>query len=173
MRDTLSFQSALKRVLRHNPDVIVIEEVRDLETMTTAITAAETGHLVFATLHTNSAAETIDRVVDMFPSIQQQQIRSQLSLALEAVICQVLVPRANGKGRVVALEIMLANSAIRNQIRVNDLAQISSTIMTSKDEGMQTLELAFKNLISQNIITLEEAMSHTRNIEALKRLVAR
>ena len=162
-RDTLSFNNALKRVLRQDPNVIVIGEMRDLETISIAITAAETGHLVFATLHTASAAQTIDRVVDVFPGEQQSQIRSQLSLALEGVICQVLVPKADGKGRIAAMEILTASSAVRSQIRANDLAMIGSTIMTSKQEGMQTLDGALKELVEKGVITFDAACAKASN----------
>ncbi|MEI7905180.1 MAG: type IV pilus twitching motility protein PilT [Candidatus Firestonebacteria bacterium] len=162
-RDTLSFNNALKRVLRQDPNVIVIGEMRDLETIAIAITAAETGHLVFATLHTGSAAQTIDRVVDVFPASQQSQIRSQLSLALEGVICQVLIPKADGKGRVAAMEILTASSAVRSQIRANDLAMIGSTILTSRQEGMQTLDYALKELVDSKTVTLEAAAAKAAN----------
>ncbi|MEI6845551.1 MAG: type IV pilus twitching motility protein PilT [Candidatus Firestonebacteria bacterium] len=158
-RDTLSFNNALKRVLRQDPNVILIGEIRDLETIATAITAAETGHLVFATLHTGSVAQTIDRIVDVFPPDQQQQIRSQLSLTLEAIICQVLIPKADNKGRAVALEIMLANHAIRNMIRENELAQIPSSMLTGKAEGMQILDNELKELVNAGTITYEAAMT--------------
>ncbi len=164
-RDTLSFASALKRILRQDPNVIVIGEMRDLETIAIAITAAETGHLVFATLHTGSAAQTIDRIVDVFPAGQQSQIRSQLSLALEGIICQVLVPKADGKGRAVAMEILTATNATRSQIRANDLAMIGSTIMTSRQEGMQTLDNALKELVEKGVITFEAACAKAANPE--------
>ena len=164
-RDTLSFNNALKRILRQDPNVIVIGEMRDLETIAIAITAAETGHLVFATLHTGSAAQTIDRIVDVFPAGQQSQIRSQLSLALEGIICQVLVPKADGKGRAVAMEILTATNATRSQIRANDLAMIGSTIMTSRQEGMQTLDNALKELVDKGVITFEAACAKAANPE--------
>ena len=164
-RDTLSFNNALKRILRQDPNVIVIGEMRDLETIAIAITAAETGHLVFATLHTGSAAQTIDRVVDVFPAGQQSQIRSQLALALEGIICQVLVPKADGKGRAVAMEILTATNATRSQIRGNDLAMIGSTIMTSRQEGMQTLDNALKELVDKGVITFEAACAKAANPE--------
>lgn len=168
-RDTLSFHNALKRVLRQDPNVIVIGEMRDLETISTAITAAETGHLVFATLHTGTAAQTIDRIVDVFPVGQQQQIRSQLSLAIEGVLCQILLPRIDNKGRVAALEIMTATGAIRNLIRENELAQIPSTILTSRAEGMQTLDTALKDLVDKGIISYDVAIAKAINPESLKR----
>jgi twitching motility protein PilT len=169
-RDTQSFGAALKRVLRQDPDVIVIGEIRDLETISIAVTAAETGHLVFATLHTSSAAQTIDRVVDVFPHGQQQQIRSQLSLALEGVICQILVPRADGNGRIPAFEIMTTSNAIKSQIRENEIALMSSTIMTSKNEGMITLDSYLTNMVERNEITYDVAISKASNQESFKKL---
>ncbi|MCX5777145.1 MAG: type IV pilus twitching motility protein PilT [Candidatus Firestonebacteria bacterium] len=168
-RDTLSFNNALKRVLRQDPNVILIGEMRDLETISTAITAAETGHLVFATLHTGSVAQTIDRMVDVFPSGQQQQIRSQLSLTLEAVICQVLLPRADNKGRAAALEIMLPTFAIRSMIRANDLAQIPSSMLTGKSEGMQTMDNALKELVNSGAVTFEAALAKAQHPDNFKK----
>ncbi|OGF44267.1 MAG: type IV pili twitching motility protein PilT [Candidatus Firestonebacteria bacterium RIFOXYA2_FULL_40_8] len=170
-RDTLSFTNALKRVLRQDPNVILIGEIRDLETIATAMTAAETGHLVFATLHTGSVAQTIDRIVDVFPPEQQQQIRSQLSLTLEAIICQVLLPKADNKGRAVALEIMLANHAIRNMIRENELAQIPSTMLTGKAEGMQIMDNVLKELVNSGTITYEAALTKAHNPDSFRGLL--
>jgi len=170
-RDTLSFNNALKRVLRQDPNVILIGEMRDLETIATAITAAETGHLVFATLHTGSVAQTIDRIVDVFPPGQQQQIRSQLSLTLEAIICQVLLPKADNKGRTVALEIMLANHAIRNMIRQNELAQIPSSMLTGKAEGMQIMDNVLKELVNAGTISFEAALTKAHHPEGFRSLL--
>ena len=170
-RDTLSFNNALKRVLRQDPNVILIGEIRDLETIATAITAAETGHLVFATLHTGSVAQTIDRIVDVFPPEQQQQIRSQLSLTLEAIICQVLLPKADNKGRAVALEIMLANHAIRNMIRENELAQVPSSMLTGRNEGMQIMDNVLKDLVNAGTITYEAALTKAHNPEGFRGLL--
>ena len=169
-KDTLSFNNALKRVLRQDPNVIVIGEMRDLETIATAITAAETGHLVFATLHTGSAAQTIDRIVDVFPEGQQQQIRSQLSLVIEGILCQILLPRADNKGRAVAMEIMLASNPIRSLIREHELAQIPSTILTSKAEGMQLLDSSLNNLVMKGLVTYEAALAKATNPDSFKRM---
>ena len=170
-RDTLSFNNALKRVLRQDPNVIVIGEMRDLETISTAITAAETGHLVFATLHTGSVSQTIDRMVDVFPPAQQQQIRSQLSLTLEGIVCQVLLPKADNKGREVAMEILVANHAIRNMIRENEMAQITSTMLTCKAEGMQTLDVALKDLVNAEKITFEAALTKAHHPDGFRKLM--
>ncbi|MFH1823707.1 MAG: type IV pilus twitching motility protein PilT [Candidatus Firestonebacteria bacterium] len=169
-RDTLSFRNALRRILRQDPNVIVIGEMRDLETISIAITAAETGHLVFATLHTGSAAQTISRIVDVFPHGQQQQIRSQLSLSLEGILCQILLPGIDNKGRVAALEIMTVTSAMRSLIRENELAQIPSAILTGKAEGMKTLDTSLKELVDSGIISYDVALAKASNSESLKRI---
>jgi twitching motility protein PilT len=138
--DTSSFKNALKYILRQDPDVVLIGEMRDLETIEAALTVAETGHLCFATLHTNSAVQTINRIVDVFPPYQQSQVRAQLSFVLEGVLCQALMPRANGPGRVMALEIMVPNAAIRNLIREDKIHQIYSAMQVGQDKfGMQTM----------------------------------
>lgn len=170
-KDTHSFANALKRVLRQDPDVILVGEMRDLETVSTALTGAETGHLVLATLHTNSAPQTIDRIIDVFPSSQQPQVRSQLCLVLEGVICQTLIPKRDGIGRVPAFEIMVATPAIRTMIRENQLAQISSAIQTGKEKGMQTLDSALKELIEKDIISFEAALSKVNNPENFKKFI--
>ena len=157
--DTESFNTALRHVLRQDPDVILIGEMRDLETIAAAVTAAETGHLVFATLHTTSSAQTIDRVIDVFPPHQQQQIRLQLSTVLEAVLCQALLPKASGKGRVCAQEILVATPAIRNLIREGKTHQMTSVMQSSAQSGMQTLDQALKQLVSSRQISLEVAQS--------------
>jgi twitching motility protein PilT len=171
--DTHSFEKALKHVLRQDPDVILIGEMRDLETTSIAISAAETGHLVLATLHTNSAASTVDRVVDIFPPHQQQQIRMQLSVTLEGVLCQTLVPKAKGGGRVMAMEIMPVNPAVRNIIREGKTHQIPSIIQTGQGFGMQSLDMALRNLYQQGLITYEEAIAKAANIEEFNRLVGK
>jgi len=168
--DTNSFASALKHVLRQDPDVILVGEMRDLETIGAALTAAETGHLVLATLHTTSAAQTIDRIIDSFPPHQQQQVRVQLSTALEAVLCQTLVPRADGTGRVAAVEVMVATSAVRNLIREGKTFQIPNVIQTSSQHGMQTLDQALAALCRANTITSDEALARCANPEEFKRL---
>ena len=141
---TLSFHNALRSALREDPDVILVGELRDLETISLALTAAETGHLVFATLHTNSAPETIDRIIDAYPHEQQSHVRTMLSTALMAVITQQLLKKQSGRGRVAAHEIMMVNSAIRNLIRENKLYQIESSMQAGKSEGMQTMEMALR-----------------------------
>ncbi|MFA4029404.1 MAG: hypothetical protein GDYSWBUE_000154 [Candidatus Fervidibacterota bacterium] len=171
-QDTLSFAKALRSALREDPDVILVGEMRDLETIATAITAAETGHLVLATLHTNNAAETIDRIIDVFPAEQQAQIRVQLSNNLVAVLSQQLLPRASGRGRVAAMEIMIATPAIRNLIREGKTHQIPSIIQTSGEHGMQTMDQALRDLYLQGIITYEDAMARAQRPEELKKMLA-
>ena len=161
--DTLSFPGALKYVLRQDPDVILIGEMRDLETISSALTAAETGHLVLGTLHTNDAIQTIDRIVDVFSSSQQQQIRIQLALSLLAVVSQRLLPRANGKGRVLACEILRNNSAVGNLIREAKSHQIYSIMETHSKDGMITLDASIKQLYLRGIISYDVALNHVRN----------
>jgi twitching motility protein PilT len=161
--DTHSFSAALRHVLRQDPDVILIGEMRDLETIGAAITAAETGHLVLATLHTTSAAQTVDRVVDVFPPHQQEQIRVQLSTVLEGIICQTLLPLADGKGRVCAQEILVANSAIRNLIREGKTHQMPSVLQSGAAEGMQGLDQALKALVQQGKVVPQHAMAVASN----------
>lgn len=168
--DTLSFGTALRAALREDPDVLLIGEMRDLETIQTALTMAETGHLVFATLHTRSAAQTIDRIVDVFPSNQQTQIRTQLASGLEAVIGQQLCLKVGG-GRIAACEVMMASSAVRNLIREGKSFQIPSVIETSSRTGMQTMDKALAELHRTGQITLDEAMTRTIDRDALKRLI--
>lgn len=156
--DTKSYAAALRAALREDPDVILVGEMRDLETISIAITAAETGHLVFSTLHTIGAASTIDRVIDVFPTHQQQQIRVQLSMVLEGVISQQLIPTADGKGRVAAFEVMLANSAIKNMIREGKTYQIQSMIQTNGKLGMITMDDAIYQLYRTGTITNEQAL---------------
>lgn len=156
---THNFSNALRSALREDPDVILVGEMRDLETISLALTAAETGHLVFATLHTNSAPKTVDRIVDVFPADQQAQIRTMLSETLYAVISQILLKRADEKGRIPALEIMICTPAIRNLIRESKTAQIVSTLQTSQKFGMQTMEMAIKNLLERKLVSPEEVQS--------------
>lgn len=168
--DTFSFAAALRSVLREDPDVVLIGEMRDLETIQAAITIAETGHLVFATLHTNSAAQSIDRMIDVFPSYQQPQVRSQLSNMLMAVCAQRLVP-AIGGGRVVAAEIMVANSAIRALIRDGKTHQIDTAIQTGADQGMQTMDRTLAKLVQTGVITYDSAREYAVDINEFNRLV--
>ncbi len=168
--DTFSFAAALRSVLREDPDVVLIGEMRDLETIQAAITIAETGHLVFATLHTNSAAQSIDRMIDVFPAHQQPQVRSQLSNILMAVCAQRLVP-ALGGGRVVAAEIMVANSAIRSLIRDGKTHQIDTAIQTGADQGMQTMDRTLAKLIQTGVISYDSAREYAVDINELDRLV--
>ncbi len=166
--DTTSFARALKSVLREDPDVILVGELRDLETISLALTAAETGHLVFATLHTNSCVSTLNRLIDVFPSHQQLQVRSQLSLSLNAVLSQTLLP-ASGGGRVLAMEIMIPNKAIRNLIREDKIHQIYSSMQTGQDgTGMQTMNQALLSLVTRKLITFEQALEKSHEPEELQ-----
>lgn len=169
--DTQSFTAALKYALRQDPDVILIGEMRDLETISAALTIAETGHLVFATLHTNSAAESMNRVIDAFPSHQQAQVRAQLAFVLEGVITQTLLPRAKGKGRVVAAEIMVCTPAIRAVIRDEKIHQIYSLMQAGKKHGMQTMNDALQLLYMRGEVTLEEALKRSSDSAELLRAV--
>jgi twitching motility protein PilT len=166
--DTQSYASALRAALRQDPDVILVGEMRDLETISTAITAAETGHLVFSTLHTNSSADTLDRMIDVFPPHQQQQIRVQLAEVLEGIIAQQLMPRSDTNGRVAAFEVLLANSAVRNLIREGKPFQIPSIIQTSKKEGMQTMDECIAGLYYKNRISSQTAISYAMDPEAMR-----
>jgi len=165
--DTLSFATALKYVLRQAPDVILVGEMRDLDTVAAALTAAETGHLVLATLHTNDAVQTIDRIIDVFPERQQQQVRVQLSLTLLAVISQRLLPKATGDGRVLAVEILKNTHSSANLIREGKTYQVYSVIETGTKDGMVTLDASLIKLYQRGIITAEEAQLHMRNPQAL------
>ena len=171
-QDTRSFQDALRAVLRQDPDVIMIGEIRDPETMSTAMTAAETGHLVFATLHTNSAAQTIDRIIDSFPPNQQGQIVSQLASTLAAIVSERLVPRVGG-GRVPATEIMLMNPAIRNLIRERKIYQIDLVIETSVQEGMMSLNRSLVNLVKRKEVSVEQAEAYSLNPAEMRILLER
>ena len=155
--NTHSFTNALRSALREDPDVINVGEMRDLETIRLALTGAETGHLVFGTLHTSSAAKTIDRVVDVFPAAEKEMVRSMLSESLRAVISQTLLKRKDGDGRVAAHEIMIGTPAIRNLIRENKIAQMNSSIQTGALHGMQTLDQNLKELVAKNIVSIGEA----------------
>ena len=171
--DTNSFKKALKYILRQDPDVVLIGEMRDLETIEAAVVTAETGHLVFATLHTNSAAQTINRIIDVFPPNQQSQIRAQLSFVLEGVISQSLIPRADGHGRVPAMEIMVPNAAIRNLIREDKIHQIYSSMQIGQGKsGMQTLNQSLAALYLRRLISLEEAITHSSEPEELQQIIA-
>ena len=173
--DTRSFANALKSALREDPDIILVGEMRDHETIALALTAAETGHLVFGTLHTSSASQTIDRIIDVFPQGQQQQIRVQLANSLVAVFAQTLLPKqlpdGTSKGRVMAQEIMIVTPAIANLIRESKAAQIYSTIQTSSESGMQTLEAALANLVNEGLVTVENAMAKSSKPSELQRLI--
>lgn len=157
--DTLSFPNALKYVLRQDPDVILVGEMRDLETIAAAITLAETGHLVFSTLHTQSAAQTVDRIVDVFPPYQQQQIRVQLSMTLRAVVSQQLLPKADGKGRVAAREIMVMSPAISNLVREGKTHMITNVIQTGRKEGMVSMDASLRSLMESGLVDPRVAMS--------------
>ena len=163
--DTMSFANALRAALREDPDIILIGEKRDNETISTALTAAETGHLVFGTLHTNSAPSTIDRVVDVFPPTQQPQIRVQLANVLEGIVCQQLLPKKDGKGRVAAFEVMVTNSAIKNLIREGKSFQLTSQIQTGKRQGMQTMDECIFKLYEQRLVSADDAIrfAHDQN----------
>jgi twitching motility protein PilT len=171
-RDARSFPEALRASLRQDPDVILVGEMRDLETVATALTAAETGHLVLSTLHTNDAQQAVHRIVDVFPPAQQSQIRHQLALALHAIVVQTLVPRANGRGRVPAVELLLANYAVRNHIRSDNLQKLHNEITLGKRQGMTSLEESLAQLVQLGTIDLDEARvraSHPDVFEALVR----
>ncbi len=168
--DTHSFSQSLKHVLRQDPNVILIGEMRDLETIEAALVIAETGHLVFATLHTSDATQTINRIIDVFPAHQQQQIRTQLSFVLLGVISQQLIPKASGQGRVLATEILLSNPALRSLIRESKAHQIYSVIQTGQKEGMKTMNQSLYELYSKKLISYEEAFLRTSDSEDLSRL---
>ena len=174
-QDTRSFANALKSALREDPDIILVGELRDLETISLAITAAETGHLVMGTLHTSSASQTIDRIIDVFPEGQQQQIRIMLSNSLCAVFSQTLLPKltetGEKKGRVMALEVMVVNGAIANLIREGKTSQMYSAIQTGAQHGMQTLETSLANLYKKNLVSAEDALAKTSRPDELRRLI--
>jgi twitching motility protein PilT len=172
-QDTQSFSNALRAALREDPDIVLIGEMRDLETVESALRIAETGHLTLGTLHTNSAAQTINRIIDIFPAHQQSQIRTQLSLVLEAIVCQALLPKIGG-GRVVSLEIMIPTPAIRNLIREDKVHQIYSAMQTGQEKvGMQTANQSLASLYQKKLVTLESAMSASSNRDELQDMINR
>jgi twitching motility protein PilT len=172
--DTHSFANSLKSALRQDPDVVLIGEMRDLETIESALRIAETGHLTFGTLHTNSAAQTINRIVDVFPSHQQPQIRAQLSFVLEGILCQALLPHATGKGRAMAMEILIPNAAIRNLIREDKVHQIYSMMQTGQAKyGMQTFNQSLATLYFKKQITLQTALARSSNPDELQEMITR
>ncbi len=168
--DTHSFAESLRHALRQDPNVIVVGEMRDLETISTTLTAAETGHLVLATLHTPDAPQTIERIIDVFPSHQQQQVKLQLADCLQGVISQLLLPHASGKGRVLVTEVMVATAGIRNLIREQEIEQIPTLMQTGSQYGMKTMDKHLKELFQRGIITLDAAMTKVKNIEEFKHL---
>src|SRR5262245_50582912 len=169
-----AFATALRAALREDPDIVLIGELRDLETIESALRIAETGHLTFATLHTNSAVSTINRIIDVFPSMQQAQVRAQLSLTLEGILCQSLLPKPDGRGRALAMEILVPNSAIRNLIREDKVHQIYSMMQTGQDvHGMQTFNQSLATLFHKRMISRETAMQRTSNINELRDLIDR
>jgi twitching motility protein PilT len=159
--DATSFGEALRAALRQDPDVILVGEMRDLETISTALTAAETGHLVFGTLHTQSAPSTIDRIIDVFPAEQQEQIRIQIASSLQGVVTQALIPTADGMGRVPALEVLLPDDAVRNLIRQGKVEQVYSVMQTNTSRGMQTMEQSLADLIQRGVITFEAGLARS------------
>jgi twitching motility protein PilT len=171
--DTHSFSDALRRCLRQDPDIIVVGEMRDLETISTALTAAETGHLVLATLHTPDAPQTVERIIDVFPPHQQQQVKLQLASALQGVISQRLLPKADGTGRVLATEVMVATPGIRNLIREHAVEQIPTAIQTGSAHGMHSMDKSLQKLYQSGVITYEEALFHVKNAEEFKQLLMR
>jgi twitching motility protein PilT len=171
--DTHSFANALKHVLRQDPDIILVGEMRDLETISVALTAAETGHLVYATLHTQDAAQTIDRIIDVFPTNQQQQVRVQLAGSIQGVVCQTLCKTADGRGRVVATEVMVATPAIRNLIREGKTHQIYSAMQAGAQHGMHTLDQHLAELVKSRAITYEQGLEKAHHVEDFQRLAGR
>ena len=171
--DTKSFKHALKYVLRQDPDVVLIGELRDLETIEAALTLAETGHLCFATLHTNSCAQTMNRIIDVFPPYQQTQVRTQLSFVLEGVLSQTLIPKASGRGRALALEVMVPNPAIRNLIREDKVHQLYSQMQVGQDRfGMQTMNQCLMGLLQKRIINVEDALGRSPEPDELKQMLS-
>ena len=169
--DTQSFKNALKYILRQDPDVVLVGEMRDLETIAAALTIAETGHLTLGTLHTNSCAQTMNRIIDVFPTNQQDQVRAQLALVLEGVFCQQLIPTSDGRGRVMAMEIMVVTPAIRNLIREEKIHQIYSAMQAGQKFGMQTMNQSLLNLIQRGKISREDALNRTTDPQELLRLL--
>jgi len=172
--DTKSFTDALRAALREDPDVVLIGEMRDLETIESALRIAETGHLTFGTLHTNSASSTINRIIDVFPAHQQSQIRAQLSLVLEGIMCQTLVPKSDNKGRAMCMEILVPNAAVRNLIREDKIHQIYSAMQSGQDKyGMQTFNQSLATAYFQKQITLEIALTRSSNQDELQEMISR
>ncbi|MBZ5563610.1 MAG: type IV pilus twitching motility protein PilT [Acidobacteriia bacterium] len=172
--DTHSFSNALRAALREDPDIVLIGEMRDLETIESALRIAETGHLTFATLHTNSASSTINRIIDVFPSHQQSQIRAQLSLVLEGIMCQALLAKTDGRGRCMAMEILVPNAAIRNLIREDKIHQIYSAMQAGQEKfGMQTFNQSLYSLYAQRLVNLDMALGRSSNPEELQDMIAR
>jgi twitching motility protein PilT len=171
--DATSFADGLRAALRQDPDIILVGEMRDLETIATALTAAETGHLVFATLHTQSAPQTIDRIIDVFPAEQQDQVRIQLASTLQAIMTQTLLPTADGRGRIAALEILIPDDAVRNLIRQGKIEQIYSVMQTGTARGMQTMEQSLADLVLRRVITREVAVNRSSRADQLEGLLER
>jgi twitching motility protein PilT len=172
-QDTKSFSLALRQALRQDPDVILVGELRDLETMATALTAAETGHLVFATLHTQTAAQSVERMIDVFPSHQQQQVRVQLAGSLQGVVTQQLLPTMDGAGRVAGVEVLVATSAVRNLIREGKQHQITSLMQAGGKHGMQTMDQALALLVKAGRVTMKDAEERALNVAELRNLTGR
>ncbi|MFH1459110.1 MAG: type IV pilus twitching motility protein PilT [Candidatus Omnitrophota bacterium] len=172
-QDTLSFANALKHVLRQDPDVILVGEMRDLETIEAALTIAETGHLVFATLHTSDSVQTVNRIIDVFPSHQQQQVRTQLSFVLQGIISQQLIPKVGGTGRVLASEIMVSTAAVKSMVREQKVHQIYSLIQSGQKDGMRTMNQSIYELYAEKLITYESAIARSTDPEDLMRLLKR
>ena len=171
-QDTKGFHSALRSILRQDPDVVLIGEMRDLETIEAALTVSETGHLTFGTLHTNSCVQTINRVIDVFPAHQQPQVRAQLSFVLEGVLCQTLIPTLDGRGRALSLEIMVPNAAIRNLIREDKVHQVYSQIQIGQAKsGMQTMNQSLLNLYQRRVISFDDSMSRSPDPDELKQMM--
>jgi twitching motility protein PilT len=171
--DTRSFKNALKYILRQDPDIVLVGELRDLETIESALTVAETGHLCFATLHTNSCVQTINRIIDVFPPYQQTQVRTQLSFVLEGVLSQTLIPRLGGTGRTLALEVMVPNPAIRNLIREDKIHQIYSQMQVGQEKfGMQTMNQSLISLVSRRLISLEDALGRSSDPDEFKQMMS-
>ncbi|MDQ3857892.1 MAG: PilT/PilU family type 4a pilus ATPase, partial [Actinomycetota bacterium] len=171
--DATSFAEALRGALRQDPDVILLGEMRDIETIATALTAAETGHLVFATLHTQDAPSTVDRLIDVFPAAQQAQVRSQIAGTLQAVVTQTLIPTRDGTGRAAAVEVLFPDDAVRNLIRQSKIEQIYSVMQTGSKRGMQTLEQSLAELVSRRVITTEAALMASSRLEQLRGILDR
>ena len=171
--DAISFSEALRGALRQDPDVILVGEMRDLETISTALTAAETGHLVFATLHTQDASSTVDRLIDVFPAEQQSQVRIQIASSLQGVVSQTLLPTLDGRGRIAAVEILVPDDAVRNLIRQGKVEQIYTVMQTQTKRGMQTMEQALADLVRRNRITKDMALGRSSKPEQLEQLIAR